>query len=163
MLEKLDFPRLHPAPQTVPEHAETGTQNHEGIVGSAAAVNFLASLSQGATRRQRLETTAAALHARSQIQLDCLWSALSAIDGVTLFGPPPDTPRTPTLSFTVRGWSSEAVSARLAEEGIFVSAGDFYAATVTKKLGVQGLIRAGCACYTTDDEVDRLIDAVKRL
>ena len=43
-LEALDVPKLEPAPDHVPERIETGTQNHEGIVGAAAAVNYLASL-----------------------------------------------------------------------------------------------------------------------
>ena len=45
-LEALDFPKLQPAPETVPERLETGTQNHEGIVGAAAAVDYLASLAE---------------------------------------------------------------------------------------------------------------------
>ena len=43
-LAALEFPKLEPAPETVPERLETGTQNHEGIVGAAAAINYLASL-----------------------------------------------------------------------------------------------------------------------
>ncbi len=162
-LEALDFPRLRPTRQAAPEHAETGTQNHEGIIGSAAAVNFLASLSDGTSRRQRLENSAAALHARAHTQLTRLWTAFSGIDGVTLYGPKPDGPRTATIAFTVRGLSSEEVCRRLADEALFLSHGDFYATTVTQCLGVEGLVRAGCACYTTDEEIDRLIRAVSRL
>ena len=40
LLGSLDFPKLIPAPDTAPERAETGTQNHEGIAGAAAAVDF---------------------------------------------------------------------------------------------------------------------------
>ena len=47
LLASLDFPKLLPAPDTPPERAETGTQNHEGIAGAAAAVDFLASLGRG--------------------------------------------------------------------------------------------------------------------
>ena len=53
LLESLDFPKLIPAPDSAPERAETGTQNHEGIAGAAAAVDFLASLAPSApTRRE---------------------------------------------------------------------------------------------------------------
>ena len=48
-------------------------------------------------------------------------------------------------------------------KGLFLSHGDFYAATVIKVLGVEALVRAGCACYTTAEEVERLIDAVGQL
>jgi len=52
----------------------------------------------------------------------------------------------------------------LTEQAIFVTSGDFYATTVVQRLGVpEGLVRAGCACYTTDDEVERLIEGVRRL
>jgi Selenocysteine lyase len=54
LLDSLDFPKLAPAPDSAPERAETGTQNHEGIAGAAAAVNFLASLASGSTLRERL-------------------------------------------------------------------------------------------------------------
>jgi len=51
----------------------------------------------------------------------------------------------------------------LAEHGVFTSDGNFYAQTVVEKLGVEGLVRAGCACYTTQEEVDRLIEGVQSL
>ena len=60
LLEGLEVPKLAPAPESAPERMETGTQNHEGIVGAAAAVEFLASLGQGPTRRGRLESAFAA-------------------------------------------------------------------------------------------------------
>src|SRR5438477_10245888 len=55
LLGSLDFPKLIPAPDSAPERAETGTQNHEGIAGAAAVVEFLASLVQAPTRRERLQ------------------------------------------------------------------------------------------------------------
>jgi selenocysteine lyase/cysteine desulfurase len=43
LLQSIEFPKLRPAHDTSPERAETGTFNHEGIVGAAAAVDFFAS------------------------------------------------------------------------------------------------------------------------
>jgi cysteine desulfurase family protein (TIGR01976 family) len=165
LVEEIDPPRLEPAPDFSPERLETGTQNHEGIVGAAAAVEFLASLGGAGTRRARLEASYATLHARGQQLLERLWSGLREIPGVTVYGPPPSQPRTPTLSFIVRGMPSEDVARALAERAVFVSSGDFYAATVVARLGhaTDGIVRAGCACYTTADEVDRLIDGVREL
>lgn len=162
----LDVPRLEPAPDYVPEVLETGTQNHEGIVGAAAAVEFLASLAPHAgDRRQRLGAVMHGLHARGDALLQQLWTGLAAIDGVTLYGPPPGTARTATLSFHVRGHASESVSRALAPRGVYVSHGDFYATTVARRLGLaeEGLVRAGCACYTTEEEVDRLVSGVRDL
>ena len=165
LLQSLAFPKLVPAPDTAPERAETGTQNQEGIVGAAAAVDFLASLSTGEQKRARLQTTFAALHQRGKLLTRQLWERLSQIEGVTLYGPAPDSARTPTISFTVRDVPSTMVARKLADKGIFASHGDFYAATVIERLGLseEGLVRAGCACYTTTEEVARLIDGVRAI
>ncbi len=165
LIDELDLPRLAPAPQHSPERQETGTQNHEGMVGAAAAVDFLASLAGGPTRRARLEAAFAALHARGEALLERLWAGLRALPGVALYGPPPGQPRTPTVAFTVRGLTAEDVARALAERAVFVSHGDFYAQTVVTRLGhaEHGVVRAGCACYTSADEVDRLLDGVAAL
>ena len=163
LLQSVDFPKLIPAPEAAPERVETGTQNHEGIVGAAAAVNFLASLGEGPTRRERLRYAFDFLHANGTRQIAQLWKGLSSLPGVRLYGPPPASPRTPTVSFTVSNVTSTEVARRLAERGLFLSHGDFYAMTIVDRLGLQpeGLVRAGCACYTTEEEVDRLIDGVR--
>jgi selenocysteine lyase/cysteine desulfurase len=165
LLEDLDFPKLLPAPDSAPERVETGTQNHEGIAGAGAAVNYLASLSSGEDRRGQLHTAYAALHARGKILVKQLWEGLSTIEGVTLYGPPPDLTRTPTVSFTVRGVPSTVAARKLADVGVFVSHGDFYAATVVERLGLsdEGLVRAGSACYTASEEIERLIAGVGAL
>jgi len=164
-VEALDVPKLAPAPDTAPERLETGTLNHEGIVGAGAAVEFIASLATGGDRRASLQASMDALHQRGQALVERLWMGLGAIGGVTLYGPRPGRPRTPTVAFTLDGVPSEAVAAGLAAEGVFVSHGDFYATTVVQRLGLTGpgLVRAGCACYTTTDEVDRLVAGVRAL
>lgn len=165
LLASLDVPKLEPAPDEAPERIETGTQNHEGIVGTGAAIDFLASLGAGSTRRARLEDAFAALHQRGQALFTRMWDGIGAVKGVTRYGPGPDQPRTPTLGFTVAGMTSEAVTRRLVERGLFVSHGDFYAATIVEQLGLaaEGLVRVGAACYTSDEEVERLVDAVGAL
>ena len=165
VLAALDVPKLDPAPNEIPERIETGTQNHEGIVGSAAAVEFLASLASGATRRQRLVRTVSELHARGEALFTRLWHGLAEIDGVRRYGPPPGRPRTPTISFVIDGITSSDATKQLARDGIFASHGHFYATTVIERLGHarDGVIRAGCACYTTEDEIDRLLAAVRRI
>ncbi len=200
LLEAVDFPKLQPAPDTAPERVEMGTQNHEGIAGAAAAVDFYASLAGQKTahvservrtgsgpgslrgqpawgggsdrvkdstssRRANLQSAFKGLRAHSGPQVTRLWESLSGINGVRLYGPPPDVERTPTVSFIVKNVASTEVARRLAEQGLFASHGDFYAATVIERLGLQpeGLVRVGCACYTSDDEIERLIEAVHRI
>jgi len=200
LLEAVDFPKLQPAPDTAPERAEMGTQNHEGIAGAAAAVDFYASLAGHKTarvservstgsgpgslrgqpawgggsdrvkdstssRRANLQSAFKGLRAHSAPQVKRLWESLSGINGVRLYGPPPEVERTPTVSFTVKNVASTEVARRLAEQGLFASHGDFYAQTVIERLDLQpeGLVRVGCACYTSDDEIERLIEAVHRI
>ena len=164
-LRELEVPRLAPAPSQPPECLETGTLNHEGLVGAAAAVEFLASLGGSGDRRAALGRTFAALHERSQRLVERLWAGLSSVPGLTLFGPTPDAPRTPTVSFTVGGQTSAEVARALARRAVFVSNGDFYAMTAVQRLGqsAHGLVRAGASCYTTADEIDRLIDGVREI
>ena len=165
LLRELDVPKLRPASDNPPERMETGTQNHEGIVGAAAAVDFLDSLAAGPNRRVRLQTVYDALHERAGSLIERLWRGLSEVPGVRLYGPPPTEPRTPTVSFAISGVPSDAVCRRLAEEGIFASHGDFYATTAVRRLEVpeDGLVRVGCACYSTSEEIDRLLAVVLSL
>ncbi len=165
LLQAIDFPKLMPAPDTAPERAETGTQNHEGIAGATAAVDFLASLATGGSRREKLQAALAGLDARGHELVTRMWNGLANISGVRLFGPTPAERRTPTVSFVVEGVASAEVSAHLAKLGVFVSHGNFYAATVVERLGFknQGVVRAGCACYTTGEEVNRLVEGVREI
>ena len=162
LLESLPFAKVQPSSNLAPERAETGTLNHEGIAGTAAAVDFLASLAEGADRREQLQTAYAALDERSITLTKRMWRGLADIDGVSLYGLPPDAKRTSTIAFTVKGTASSDVARRLADRGVFVSHGNFYAATVVERFGLggEGFVRAGCACYTTPDEVDRLLTGV---
>ena len=165
-LAVVDVPKLEPAPETAPERLETGTLNHEGIAGAAAAVEFLASLSAGGSRRERLRSALGELHRRGQALLERLVHGLGTIEGVRVYGPPASAPRTPTVAFTVGERPADSVADALSDEGVFVSTGDFYAAGVVKRYGVGargGLVRAGCAAYTTADEVGRLLEGVARL
>jgi len=175
LLDRLDPPKLEPAPDTPPDRFETGTQNHEGIAGVTAAIDFLAGMVSLAdqnggrfhlnSRRARLEAAYGALHRRGMQLITQLWNGLTSIPGVTLYGPTPDLARTPTLSFTVEGKSTSEVSRRLAARGIFASNGNFYALTVARRLGaeVDGFVRLGCACYTNEEEVARVIEAVETM
>ncbi|MBL8961734.1 MAG: cysteine desulfurase-like protein [Gemmatimonadetes bacterium] len=164
LLQGMDVPKLIPAPDEAPERLETGTQNHEGIVGIGAAIDFIASVGDGASRRERIVSAMTELHHRGDALIDRLWRGLAAVPGVTLYGQVPGTgPRTPTLSFVKEGVHPTELARQLVTRGVFLSDGDFYATTVIERLGraATGVVRAGCACYTTEDEVDRLIHAVR--
>ena len=173
LLDTLPFPKLLPAPDRAPERVETGTQNHEGIAGITATVDFLASMGgEGGARRERLGRAFESLHEEGARFARMMWDAFTSMPHLRVYGPPPDAmqapkrrhvPRTPTMSFTVDGMHTDDVARALAKDGLFVSSGDFYAATVCERYAVDSLVRIGCACYTSEEEVRRLIDAVARL
>jgi cysteine desulfurase family protein (TIGR01976 family) len=163
LLSSKDFPKLRPSPNNAPDRVETGTQSHESIVGAAAAVDFIASMGNGSTRRERLVSSFEEMHSHDAALAAELWNGLAAIEGVKVYGPPPSRPRTSLVSFTVGNHRSSEVSKFLADRGLFISHGNFYAQTVVERLGVeeQGLVRVGCSVYTTHDEVQRVIDGLR--
>ena len=164
LLDTFPFPKLAPAPDRAPERAETGTQNHEAIAGIAATVDFLASIGgEEGTRRERLARAYAFLHEQGAKQLRMLWDGLTAMKHVRVYGPPPTEPRTPTISFVVENTPCDDVARTLAKHALFASSGDFYAATVCERYGIESLVRIGCGAYTTEDEVGRLLDAIESL
>jgi cysteine desulfurase family protein (TIGR01976 family) len=169
LLAALDVPRVAPSPDAIPDRLETGTKNFEAMAGTRAAVDFLASLGDAPheadapnePRRARLLRGYARLAAHERRLARRMWDGLRGVPGVTVYGPPPERPRTPTVSFTVAGRRPVDVARHLADRAVFASHGNFYAATVTERLGLpDGLVRAGAACYTTADEVDRLVAGV---
>jgi cysteine desulfurase family protein (TIGR01976 family) len=164
LLDTYPFPKLAPAPDRAPERAETGTQNHEAIAGIGATVDFLASIggTQG-TRRERLTRAYASLHQEGLRFAQMLWDGLSSMSHVRLYGVPPSQPRTPTISITIASADCHDVARKLAAKGLFASSGDFYAATVCQRYDVASFLRIGCGCYTTADEVQRLIEAIGEL
>jgi len=161
----------------IPDKFEIGTLPMELACGAAAAVDFIADIGRvhekyfeeelsGLTgRRRQVVAGMLAIEAYEDPMAKLLRTELAAIDGVRVYGPPEGTPRTSTVSFTAKGANSNEVAKFLAERGIFVWDGDFYAIEIVHsvlKLGDQGgLIRIGLAPYNTIHEVERTIRAVK--
>jgi len=171
VLERLDVPKLAPQASYGAKRAESGTQNFEGIAGAAAALDFIAGLAPDASLsyRERLVTSLRGLVHDESARFRALVDGLGALDGVTVFAPPAGVPRHPTVAFAVRGVDSDIVSRRLSDEhGVFVSHGDFYAATALATVAPElaasaGVVRAGIAMYTTPDDVARLLAGIAAL
>ncbi|HET7579392.1 MAG TPA: cysteine desulfurase-like protein [Bacillales bacterium] len=158
--------KLQPAPKDMPDKLETGTQNFEGLAGVIAAVDVIAGLGEGETRRERIVSGYANIEGYENRLAVKLREGLRKIDRVHLYDPS-SRAKTPTVSFRIEGEEPEAVCRYLVEEhGIFIASGDFYASTLAEKLAIAargGWIRAGLAPYNTEEEIDRLIQGVARL
>jgi cysteine desulfurase family protein (TIGR01976 family) len=143
------------------ERSSSDFTDDEALVDASGPA---AAATAGADRRAALVKSYAAMHAQGEQLFTRLWGGLQQIPGVTLYGPEPGKARTPTVGFTLAGHTTDAVAEALAEQGVFVSNGDFYAMTLVEKLGAtDGLVRAGCACYTTMEEIERLLNGVRQL
>jgi selenocysteine lyase/cysteine desulfurase len=161
----------------MPWKLETGTPAMELACGAAEAVEFIADLGarhaeffeeelKGLTgRRRNVVAGMLAIDAVEESQAKKIRTELAAIPGLKIFGPPEGHPRTSTVSFLVEGINANDIAKSMAEDGIFVWDGDYYAIEIIMnvwKLGdVGGLVRIGLAPYNTDDEIDRIIQSVR--
>ena len=151
--------RVRPAEQDPPGHRfETGTQSHEAIAGALAAIEYLRSLGDGSLDR--------AFELILAHETDLAKRFLAGMpDGVKLYGLNAVEGRTPTFCFNVDGLSPRRVAELLGERGIYVWDGNYYALEPMRALGLgdEGAVRAGFLHYTTEDEVDRLLEALDGL
>ncbi len=161
----------------IPEKFETGTPNYESICGIAGAVDFIADLGLKHERyfpdelaglsgkRRAIVAGMLAIDAYEEPMATKLRAELRKIEGLTLYGPPEGYNRTSTVTFTIAGKNSHDIAEFMAERGLFVWDGDFYAIEITNhvlKLAEQGgLLRIGLAPYNTMEDIDRTIQAVK--
>jgi cysteine desulfurase family protein (TIGR01976 family) len=160
LAESLPADRVRPAEEDPPGHRfETGTQSHEAIAGAVAAIDYLRSLGDGSLDR------AFELIEGHETDLAKRFLAGLPEDGVTLYGIRGVEGRTPTFCFNITGCTPREVAERLGEQGIYVWDGNYYALEPFQALGLgdEGAVRAGFLHYTTEDEVDRLLEAVSDL
>jgi cysteine desulfurase family protein (TIGR01976 family) len=195
LLERLRAYKVRPAGNLPPDKFETGTQNHEAQAGVLAAVEYLAELGQTygagcastfpglihaqrgpsapgagqASRRLALKQAMAAIQAYERPLFERFVAGLLAIPGLTFYGisdPVRFDQRTPTAAFRLAGRSPREVAERLAERGVYVWNGHFYALAVTGRLGLEktgGLVRAGLVHYNTQEEVDYCLECLQEL
>lgn len=155
-----------------------GTPQYETLAGITAAVNFIADegakyaeffeeeLQSLTGRRRNIVAGILAMDTHEMILAKKLRMGLRAIPGVKVYGPAEGQPRTPTVSFTMEGYTPEEVSKIFGSKGINSWNGDFYAVEVISALGLAesgGLIRLGMAPYCTESDIDRVLSTVFEL
>ena len=163
-LDRLDADRLRTQIQYAPYRIERGTLNHAALAGVSAAVDFIASLGDGASLRESIIAAMNTIQNHERTLAQQLYMGLRDISGIDIYGPPlKETQRAPTLAFTVEGFRPEQICTMLAEKGICAWDGHFYAlrAVEVMGLGLQGgVTRMGIAVYNTSDEVEYVIDSL---
>ncbi len=161
LLESLRPDKLVPAKDQVPERFELGTLPYELLAGTTAAIDYIAGLaSEDPDRRTRVLESMRAVEEHEERLLRRLLVGLRGIDRVRLYGAP--ARRTPTVFFTVEGRSDREVYEHLAGLGVNAPAGNFYAIEASRWLGLgdTGALRAGLAPYSSESDVDRLLEGL---
>lgn len=177
-MEKLRTLKVSAQHNEPPHKFETGTLNHEGIAGAAEAIEFIADigakhkdnfdmdLSEFNERRQNIIYGMLTLEEYEKPLAEYFKGELRKIDGLKLFAPPQGSPCTSTISFRLKDIHPDKVSQLLAEKGIFVWAGNFYAVQLIRTLGLSetgGVVRIGLAPYNTKEEIDRTIAEIRSI
>jgi len=171
LLAGIEAYKARPADANPPAHRfETGTPSFEaqgGVLGTIEYLDWLGGhFSDANSRPERLRAAMEACITYESTLGERMLGRLAAIPGVRLWGRPTMEGRVPTFAITVEGRHPDEVAARLAEQNIFVWSGHFYAVEVIARLGLEaagGLIRIGLCHYSTIEEVDRLLVALRAI
>lgn len=183
LLEKLFAYKVRPATDELPGKFETGTQNHEGIAGVLGAIEYFewvgkefgGSCVEGLkeegyqSRRLDLKKAMTAIRAYEFELGHALLSALESVPGLHIYGLTDVhrlEDRVATFSIRLKDLHPRAVAEKLAQHGIYVWDGNYYAINVTERLGLEGqggMVRVGAAHYNTLEEVERLKEALLQI
>ena len=166
--------KVRPAPDEPPDRWETGTQNHEGLAGVAAAIDYLAELGWRAapavkTRRAALGAAFDVIRPYERGLAERLIAGLLSIAGLTFYGirdPARFACRVPTSAIRIAGHSPRQLAEFLGERGVFTWDGNYYALNLTERLGVEssgGMLRIGLVHYNTTEEVNYLLEALNEI
>ena len=141
-------------PREYPTRLEAGTLNGHGIAGLSAALDFLQ------------EVGVEAIEAKERALMDRFYQAVSAMDGVTVYGDFSQARRSAIVALNIRDYDSAAVSDELSETyGIATRPGAHCAPRMHRALGTtdRGAVRFSFSWFNTQDEVDEAIRAVGQL
>ncbi len=167
ILKDLNPDRLVVQDQEAPFIIETGTLNHAACSGVSAAIDFISSLGQGNTYREKLESAYLQISDHEFSLAKHLYESLEGFDKTTVIGPDFSTrERTPTVSFVHSEYSPKEVCALLAKQNICAWDGHFYALKAIQQLGLEsrgGVTRLGISLYNTKKEIDSVIEVIKSI
>lgn len=141
-------------PREYPTRLEAGTLNGHGIAGLSAALDFLQ------------EVGLEAIEAKERALMDRFYQAVSAMDGVTVYGDFSQARRSAIVALNIRDYDSAAVSDELSETyGIATRPGAHCAPRMHQALGTtdRGAVRFSFSWFNTQEEVDEAIRAVGQL
>jgi cysteine desulfurase family protein (TIGR01976 family) len=180
LLESLPAYKVRPAADTLPDRWMTGTQNHEGLAGLTAAVDYLADVGArhpeaqhrfpGMTpRRRQVHAGLTAIRDYEARLAGRLVAALAEWPRFRVWGitdPGSMGQRVPTVAITAERHTPAEMAEHLARRHLYAWNGNMYALELTERLGLEdrgGVLRLGLVHYNTDEEIDRLLEALDEL
>ena len=167
LLGSLTPDRLVVQDQEAPYIIETGTLNHAACSGVTSAIDFIASIGEGSTLREKLESAYRRISIHEFELAKLLYDSLQKEDKIKVIGQDfSSKKRTPTVSFVHNDFSPQDVCKKLASENICAWDGHFYALKAIQKLGLEpagGVTRLGVSLYNTKQEIDRVVEVIKNL
>lgn len=171
LLEELEAYKVRPATDEIPGKWMTGTQSHEAIAATTAAIDYLAALGRHAADKPALGRREALLYAFQAIQeyesslARQFITGLSELPSYRIVGISDLSrmeERMPTFSILHREIVADELARRLANQGMFAWSGNYYALQLTETLGLEpdGMLRIGLVHYNTTEEVERLLQTL---
>lgn len=178
LLDRLPAYKVRPSDPLPPGKWMTGTQNHEGLAGTAAAIDYIAELGAAygqdytaqfpdfSGKRLALKQGIAAIAAYERSLFAAMLDGFDQIAGLQFFGISDRDrlgERAPTAAIRLPNHTPAQLSARLGQHGIATYAGHMYALAVIERLGLLeqgGVLRVGLSHYNTRDEVDTLLNVL---
>ena len=146
MIDRVTFDATTYAPP--PGRFEAGTPHIIGVIGLHAAIDWVEGIGLGAIHAHEAALTRAARE------------ALRSTNSITLFGPDDSAG---IVSFTYQGVHPHDVATILDDVGVAIRAGHHCAQPLMELLGVPGTARASLAAYSEADDVEALVEGLKRV
>jgi len=167
LLDTLDPDRLIVQEQFAPYKIETGTLNHAACSGVSAAIDFISSIGEGNSYREKLVSAYKKISNHEYELASNLYSELDLLDGVTIIGQDfSNKNRTPTVSFIHKKYSANEICKKLGEVNICAWDGHFYALKAIQKLNLEktgGVTRLGVSLYNSQEEINRTVKVISSL
>jgi len=176
LLTGLPAYKVRPAPDDIPGRWMTGTQNHEGIAGTLAAVEYLADLgrsclansAESVDRRTALKAAFQNITSYERALVATMLAGLAELPSVRIWGIADENRldhRVPTVAITHDRMRPCELAQYLSDRGIFVWHGNFYAQPLTEALDLEpeGMVRIGILHYNTEEEARRFLGVMAEL
>lgn len=133
----------------IPHRFEAGTPNIAGVIGLGASIDFVQNVGIENIAKHENQLT-------SQ-----LINKLTQLEGVNIIGPQTSKSRAPVVSFTIDGIHPHDIAEILNRHNIAIRAGHHCTQPLMKKLGIPGTARISFGMYNTEDDITRVVEAIK--